>query len=139
MELSQHAEILRLILEVAERRKGIQRHVEGVWPLEVAPVPLDELDRQAFACRRSPGSVQIACRAVHARHLEAMPRKLQGVTTRATAQIEHGSALRRMEKGQNLLGFAHCRLTGPQLGKRKLSRLSQSVSSSNQADMLMSP
>jgi hypothetical protein len=48
-----------------------------------------------------------------------MPRKLQGVTTRATAQIEHGGALGRVEKGQNLLGFAHGHLTGPQLREEK--------------------
>jgi hypothetical protein len=117
--MPQDLEILRLILEVAERAKEVQRQVKSGWPLEVAHVLLHELYRQALTCRRRPCSCQIACGAVYARHLEATARKLQGVAARATAQIEHGGALGGMEQGKNLLGFAHGQLTGAKLGEEK--------------------
>src|SRR5262245_37326953 len=115
----QNTEVVRHILEVAERAKEVQCQVKGLWPVEVAHVLLHELHRQSLACRSGPCSCQVARGTIHARDLEAPARKLQGVAARSTAQIEHGGTRRGMDEGQDLLGFVHGDRAGAKLGEEK--------------------
>src|SRR5262249_21616193 len=115
----QNTEVIRYILEVAERAKEVQCQVKGRWPVEVAHILLHELHRQSLAYRRGPCSCQVACGTVHARDLEATARKLQGVAAWSAAQIKYSGTRRGMDESQNLFGFAHGDHTGTKLGEEK--------------------
>src|SRR5262245_49491951 len=115
----QDTEVVRHILEVAERAKEVQCQVKGLGPLEVAHVLLHELHRQSLACRSSPCGCQVACGAVHTCNLEATARKFQRVAARSAAQIEYSGTRRGLDESQDLLGFAHGDCTGAKLREEK--------------------